>query len=150
MPPIYRGLFIPDEVESILRDLPAWFGIEEAIRDYAEAARKTPAYAAAADDAIVGVCLVRRHNAHAAELTLLAVRPTHHRRGLGQALVTAAETDLAADGAEYLQVKTLGPSRESAEYAATRRFYEALGYRPLEEMHGLWPGNPCLIMVKRL
>jgi hypothetical protein len=25
-----------------------------------------------------------------------------------------------------------------------------MGFRPLEEIHGLWPGNPCLIMVKVL
>jgi hypothetical protein len=51
---------------------------------------------------------------------------------------------------EYLQVKTLGPSRPDPGYEATRRFYEASGFRPLEELHGLWPGNPCLLLVKRL
>jgi hypothetical protein len=54
-------------------------------------------------------------------------------------------------GVEYLQVKTLGPSHPSRGYAATRRFYEALGFRPLEEIHGLWAeDNPCLLLVKRL
>jgi hypothetical protein len=23
-----------------------------------------------------------------------------------------------------------------------------LGFQPLEEIHDLWPGNPCLIMIK--
>jgi hypothetical protein len=23
-------------------------------------------------------------------------------------------------------------------------------FRPLEEINGLWPGNPCLIMIKTL
>jgi hypothetical protein len=62
----------------------------------------------------------------------------------------AADRDLEASGAHFAQVKTLGSSRESAEYAQTRKFYEALGYRPLEELEGLWPGNPCLILVKAL
>lgn len=54
-------------------------------------------------------------------------------------------------GAEYLQVKTLGPSRSDERYAATRAFYAALGFRSLEELHTLWNSeNPCLIMVKRL
>ena len=140
---------IPERVEAISRALPAWFGIEEAIREYVEAARTLPTYAAMLGGQIVGVCLVRRHNLDAAEITLLAVeRP--HRRGAGRALMEAAELDLAADGLSYVQVKTLGPSRESPEYAATRRFYTALGYLPLEEIHGLWPDTPCLIMVKRL
>ena len=52
-------------------------------------------------------------------------------------------------GVEFVQVKTLGPSHPSEGYAATRRFYGAVGFRPLEELHGLWAaGNPCLIMVR--
>ena len=49
-----------------------------------------------------------------------------------------------------LSVKTLGPSRPDAGYAGTRRFYGALGFQPVEELLDLWPGNPCLIMVKPL
>ena len=49
-----------------------------------------------------------------------------------------------------LQVKTLGPTRPSEHYDRTRAFYAALGFQPLEEIHDLWPGNPCLIMVKPL
>jgi len=25
-----------------------------------------------------------------------------------------------------------------------------MGFQPLEEIAGLWPGNPCLIMIKTL
>jgi hypothetical protein len=32
----------------------------------------------------------------------------------------------------------------------TRRFYEACGFVPVEEIHRLWEHNPCLLMVKRL
>ena len=50
-----------------------------------------------------------------------------------------------------LQVKTLGPSHPSEHYAATRQFYVARGFRPLEELTEIWgEDNPCLIMVKRL
>jgi len=53
-------------------------------------------------------------------------------------------------GVEYLQVKTLGPSRPDDNYAATRAFYESVGFRPLEET-SLWGDvNPCLFMVKKL
>jgi coenzyme F420-0:L-glutamate ligase/coenzyme F420-1:gamma-L-glutamate ligase len=46
-------------------------------------------------------------------------------------------------------VKTLGPSRESRGYAATRAFYEAVGFVAIEELHGLWTqDNPTLILVK--
>ena len=63
----------------------------------------------------------------------------------------AAEAWLREQAVEYLQVKTLGPSREDAGYARTRAFYIALNFRPLEELKQLWDEhNPCLIMVKRL
>jgi ribosomal protein S18 acetylase RimI-like enzyme len=80
----------------------------------------------------------------------MAVEPATHRRGVGRRLVEALEADLIADGVELLQVKTLGPSRPDAGYDRTRQFYAAMGFRPLEEIDGLWPENPCLIMVKLL
>lgn len=49
-----------------------------------------------------------------------------------------------------LSVKTLGPSHPDAGYALTRLFYDAAGFRPVEELLDLWPGNPCLLMVKPL
>jgi hypothetical protein len=66
--------------------------------------------------------------------------------------MAAAEQDMHTQGVEFMQVKTLGAAHPSPEYAATRQFYEALGYRPLEEFDAdtLWPGNPCLLMVKTL
>ena len=80
----------------------------------------------------------------------MAVAPAMHRRGIGQALVETLEADLITDGVELLQVKTLGPSLPDAGSTKTRRFYLHMGFRPLEEIRGLWPGNPCLIMVKVL
>jgi hypothetical protein len=53
-------------------------------------------------------------------------------------------------GRQLLEVKTLGPSYPSEHYERTRRFYERRGFVSLEELHGLWPNNPCLIMVKFL
>jgi len=81
---------------------------------------------------------------------VMGVRPACHRRGLGTALLASAEDYLRARGVEYLQVKTLGPSRPDERYARTRLFYEARGFVPLEELHELWEHNPALILVKRL
>jgi ribosomal protein S18 acetylase RimI-like enzyme len=96
------------------------------------------------------VLLADRHFPQAAEIYLMAVDPAVHRRGAGRALVAALEADLIADGVEFLQVKTLGPSFQDVGYERTRRFYAAVGFQPLEEIHGLWPENPCLIMIKCL
>ena len=149
----------PDTVDRLLRLLPDWFGIESANAHYVAKARDLPTYLAwptpnspAPDTAghPVGVLLVARHFPESAEIYLMAVEPALHRRGIGQALVEALEADLLADGVELLLVKTLGPSLPDASYERTRRFYARMGFRPLEEIPDLWPGNPCLIMVKVL
>jgi GNAT superfamily N-acetyltransferase len=141
----------PDAVAALLRDLPEWFGIEESVRGYIEAARTLPGAAAIAGDDIVGVCLVRRHTDVAAEIELLAVRRDLHRQAIGRRLLQRIEPDLVADGVRLLEVKTFGPSGDSAEYERTRAFYRACGFLPLEERTDIWsPENPCLISVKPL
>jgi GNAT superfamily N-acetyltransferase len=149
----------PATVERLLRKLPAWFGIESSVLEYIESARRLPAYlawprgpasAGHPPGPAAGVLLAVRHFPRSAEIYLLAVDPAAHRQGAGRALVTALESDLSADGVEFLQVKTLGPSHPDPGYARTRQFYASVGFQPLEEITGLWPGNPCLIMIKVL
>ncbi len=132
--------------ERVLRDLPEWFGIEEATRAYVRDVAELPTFAID-DDALLAV---KVHNPRAAELYVMGVRRARQRAGLGSALLEAAEGYLRERGVEYLQVKTLGPSDPDPGYAATRAFYEARGFVPLEELHDLWERNPCLLLVKRL
>ena len=75
--------------EAVLRDLPDWFGIEEATQGYIEAAAALPAFAVEPDLAFL--CL-KQHTPRAAELYVMGVRREHHRRGIGRALVQAAES----------------------------------------------------------
>jgi ribosomal protein S18 acetylase RimI-like enzyme len=149
----------PGTVDRLLRQLPGWFGIESSIIEYVAKAKELPTYLAwpgreSSDQDVdrqpVGVLLAARHFPGAAEIYLMAVEPAVHRRGIGRALVQALEADLVADSVQLLQVKTLGPSRPDASYDQTRRFYASMGFLPLEEIDGLWPENPCLIMVKVL
>jgi GNAT superfamily N-acetyltransferase len=151
---VTSGQQAPEIVGELLRSLPGWFGIESSNAGYVAAARTLPTYLAwpAGEEGrqTAGVLLAERHFPGAAEIHLLAVQPDLHRRGAGRALVEAFERDLIADGVRLLQVKTLGPSLPDAGYELTRQFYLAMGFEPLEEITGLWPGNPCLIMVKAL
>ncbi len=132
--------------ERVLRDLPDWFGIEEATAAYIRDVAALPTFAAR-DDAFVSL---KVHHPRAAEVYVMGVRRDRHREGLGNALLDAAEAYLGRLGVEFLQVKTLGPSDPDVGYARTRAFYAARGFVPLEELHGFWEGNPCLILVKRL
>ena len=141
----------PNDVERIIRALPEWFELEEPVLEYVRAAHVLPSFAAFDGDRVVGVCLVRHHTAVASEIELLAVPPELHRWGIGRRLVGRVVEDLRRAGVELLQVKTFGPSGDSAEYELTRAFYAALGFLPLEERTDIWgPENPCLISVKPL
>lgn len=136
--------------EQILRSLPDWFGIEDALVEYAADIRTMDTWGVWADGDLLGFVTVRRHFERAGEIHVMGVRAEHHRRGIGRALLAAAEQWLCEQGVVWLQVKTLGPSREDEGYARTRAFYGALGYEPLEESETRWPGNPSLQMIKRL
>jgi len=137
--------------EPILRSLPDWFGIEDAIRDYAKAIDTLPTLVALTSDTVLGFLTIKLHFEHAAEIYVMAVDARSHRRGIGRSLVDGAERWLRERGIEYLQVKTIGPSRVNHAYACTRTFYTAVGFRPLEEFPNLWDArNPCLVMVKAL
>lgn len=138
----------PAAVDRILRGLPEWFGIESSIVQYVEAAGRQPGLLAYTAGEPVGALVLERHFPTAAEIHLMAVERSRHRQGVGRALVAAAEAALAADGVTLMSVKTLGPSHPDAGYADTRRFYAAMGFQPVEELLDLWPGNPCLLMVK--
>ena len=110
-----------------------------------------PTLLASVEGEVVGFLSVRQHGAYAAEVHVMGVHPQQHRRGVGRALMHAAESDLRGRGVEYLQVKTLSPAHPDEGYARTRAFYRALGFRPLEEFPELWgPENPCLQMIKWL
>ncbi|PZS39805.1 MAG: hypothetical protein DLM62_06265 [Pseudonocardiales bacterium] len=91
-----------------------------------------------------------RHFRELAEIHVMAVDPRWHRRGAGRALVAEVERVLRCRRARLLAVKTRGPTHPDEGYRATHRFYEAFGFLPVEGMLDLWPGNPCLLMIKPL
>jgi ribosomal protein S18 acetylase RimI-like enzyme len=128
-----------------------WFGVENAVRHYIDTVNDLPTIVARMSGQPVGFLSVKQHFPGAAEVYVLGVLPAYHRLGIGRAMLHVAEDYLRGLGVTYLQVKTLGPSHPDPGYAATRAFYDAVGFCPLEEFHQLWDANnPCLIMVKRL
>ncbi len=150
--PIIRAAVLSDQaiVEHILRALPDWFGIEESLVQYVRDSAAMESWIAEVNQSPVGFITLNHHFPHATEIHCIAVLREHHRSGVGRALVQHAERLLRGRGVEFLQVKTLGPSRPCECYDRTRRFYEGMGFVALEEFKTLWPGNPALQLVKRL
>jgi len=147
----------PDEYaqcEQILRSLPNWFGIEDAIVNYVRDIKSMQTWVAESGDGcdgkIVGFLTLNRHNEHSAEVHVMAVTDAYHGQGCGRQLVEHAQAVVRAESVQFLQVKTLAPSSPDQYYARTRTFYERMGFKPLEE-NKLWgERNPCLILVKHL
>lgn len=139
------------ECVSILHSLPEWFGVETALQGYANEIDRLPAFLMYAAERSIGFLSLKQHNPFTAEIYGMGIRPEFHRCGGGRKLVASAQQWLQEQSIEYLQVKTLGPSDPDANYARTRAFYIAMGFRPLEEFTQIWDEhNPCLILVKRL
>ncbi|MEM7125534.1 MAG: GNAT family N-acetyltransferase [Chloroflexota bacterium] len=137
--------------EPVLRDLPNWFGIEEATKHYIQEIDTLPTFLACQGDEVVGFLSLKSHNSHSAEVYVMGIKKDRHRRGIGKKLLHEAEAHLQAQEVEYLQAKTLSNSHPDEGYAKTRAFYQAVGFRPLEELPTLWgEENPCLLMIKRL
>lgn len=137
-------------VGPVLRSVPEWFGIEESTQMYIRKAGQLPTWGAVAEGAPAGFVTIARPFPESADVYCMAVARAMHRRGVGSALLAHVEDALRRDGVKYLQVKTQGPSKPCAEYARTLEFYRHAGFARLEEVRGLWPGLPCLILVKSL
>jgi ribosomal protein S18 acetylase RimI-like enzyme len=152
VPPVVKlaGPDAPALCEPILRSVPEWFGIEPATRGYIADTARLPTWIAWRGGSASAFVTINRHFPGAAEVHCIAVHRDHHRKGLGASLLVQVEAELRQGGVQYLQVKTLGPSRPCPHYAMALRFYRSRGFEPLEEVHGLWPDNPALLMIKAL
>jgi len=137
--------------ESILRSLPEWFGIEQAIKDYIEGVKDKSFTTVYVGTIPVGFIAIKDHNEYTSEVYVLGMVEELHGKGIGKKLFEKIEKELVKEGKKFLTVKTLSDSHEDRSYAKTRGFYESLNFYPLEEFKDLWgEDNPCLFMVKVL
>jgi len=135
---------------EVIAALPEWFARPEANQIYAETAESLDMLGCIAEGEVAGIVSLNQHFDTTAEIYLLAARPQWHGTGLGRALVSAAEDWARAKALRFLTVKTLGPSHPDTAYETSRRFYSAMGFVPIEEIQDIWPGNPCLLLLKTL
>lgn len=136
---------------AIIRSLPEWFGIEEAIVHYSNSIDHLPTWLAGEAERVLGFVSIKQHTQYSAEVYVMGILQEAHHKGIGRALIEQSQEWLRSQDVEYLQVKTLGPSDPDAGYAKTRAFYAAVGFRPVEEIKQIWgEENPCLIMIKKL
>lgn len=136
---------------AVLRDLPDWFGVEEATLDYIEKSKNLPFFAAYDTDMPIGFVYLYNHNQFTCEVYCMGVLKNYQRKGVGKKLIAAAEEYARKVGSKFLTVKTLADTHPDEGYKMTRQFYLAAGFIPLEVFPDLWgKENPCLFLVKNI
>lgn len=139
------------ECERILRHLPEWFDHEQTVIDYCVEIDALPTFLINIQNQVCGFISLKKHYKESAELYVLAILPEYHNQGFGRAAVESVTEYCRGQGIEYLQIKTVGPSKDWPVYHSTRKFYESLGFRALEEFPTLWgPECQCLQMIKKI
>ncbi len=101
------------------------------------------------DGAAVGLCYVAPEMLTDGtwNMIALAVAPDQQGKGLGGALVKAAETRLKTAGQRILIVETSGTD----DFESTRRFYEKRGYNKEAVIRDFWKeGDDKVIYWKKL
>jgi len=136
---------------AMMERLRPWFPDAVARQRYADGADTLPMATCLAGAKVIGFLSLARPSPAAAEVFLMAVANDHQRRGAGRALLAWAEaTARQGGGAQFLIVKTLGPSTPNPAYEGTRAFYQACGFHPLDEFRNWGPDNSCLLFAKHL
>ena len=140
-----------DICNTILRELPGWFGIEESIMDYVKTVRQVPVYAAYDGERPIGFAAIKTHNEYSAEVCVMGVLEGYHMQGVGSQLIKLCEDYCLTNQKEFLTVKTLDSSAEYEPYEKTRNFYSKMGFIPLEVFPLHWDkNNPCLFLAKHI
>ena len=138
--------------DAIMASLPEWFGLDEGLRMCSEAVRTQRGLVTEQGGAVVGFLTIERPSDRSAEISWLAVHRDARGRGAGTRLVDRLVSDLEREGGvRLLVVKTLSDRTDPGpEYAATRAFYLARGFRPAAELDLFGPENPIQLMARRI
>ena len=137
--------------EEILRSLPKWFGIEEAILEYVDKMKDLLFVTAMLYGKIIGFRVVLINYGINADLYVLGIFEEFHGRGIGTRMVEFINSYCKRTGIPYMTVKTLSERHPDVNYQKTRMFYEKCGFFAFEEFPALWgKTNPYLYMLKEV
>jgi len=140
-------------VRYVLRELPEYFGNENAVKQYGEDAKQpqSTTFAAVMEDGEkAGFATLVMNSESTAEIWVMAVLPEFHRQGIGSALLEKVHGECRREGRQFIMAKTLGPSASDENYLKTFAFYRKNGYSMLVEDALIWRSYPCAFMVCKL
>jgi GNAT superfamily N-acetyltransferase len=131
--------------QSILDDLPDWFGVETTNQSYVRTIVDYPMFVAYLDNRQpVGFLSLRERTLLSSEIYLLGVLQAYHHQGIGTALIQTAENEALKSNKRFLQVNTIPEMIPNLEIDLARKFYGRYGY-VMKEIEG-----ERLVLVKTL
>lgn len=132
---------------EILEALPEWFEIPESRVSYAKSCREIPFWADIEKDVTRGFIAMKETSKYTVEVCVMGVKKEYHRLGIGRELFDAFYLYAKKNKYEFIQVKTVRKGIYP-DYDLTNVFYQAVGFRELECMEGIWDeANPCQVYV---
>ena len=134
---------------ALLTGLPDWFGRADAIDAYARQAQDALMLGAFIDAEIAGCLTLVPSGRQGCEIAVMAVRRVDHRKGLGRALVCAAQTHASGAGRAWIDVRTVADTVPDSAYAATRAFYQACGFRQVSHLPDHWGAGTDAVLLRR-
>ena len=139
-----------DICRDILKALPDWFEIPEAVERFIENSVDRIFFADFDGDRPTGFIYLEKTGNATVELAVMGVLKEYHRKGIGRALFQAAKAAATEAGFSVMQVKTVKMGMYP-DYDITNRFYLSLGFKELEVIPQIWgPDNSCQIYVMAL
>ncbi len=137
---------------EVLRDLPEWFGIEEATKHYIDSVVNYPFITAYNDsNEVMGFYSIREENKATLDMHVLGVKKKYHNQGVGTVLQNYIYEYAKDKGYKYLLVLTLSKSHSDKGYALTRDFYHKNGFIDIYENDKIWgKSSPTQIMIRSI
>lgn len=136
--------------ETILTQLPDWFGVPESTHSYINSCDEKPFWAEITEQGPQGFIALNQTSPATAEIYVMGVLSIHHRNGTGRRLFEAFQAYAKSHGYSFLQVKTVRKGTWES-YDKTNEFYTAMGFAELECFPQFWDEkNPCQIYVKAI
>jgi GNAT superfamily N-acetyltransferase len=136
--------------EEVLRNLPEWFGIEEATKYYIDQVKEYPLFAIYETD-LIGFYSVREENKDTLDMFVLGLKKKYHGQGYGKLLQEYVFDYAKKQGYLFCMVLTLSDAHPDQGYKKTREFYHKCGFKDIYESNKIWDeSNPTQIMIKVL
>ncbi len=142
--------------DQIILSLPHHFGNESGRQMCAKAVRTNEGWVAVLDGRVVGFLTLQLHGVTTIEITWMAVHANLRGQGIGRRLIERLRQEMQAREYRLLLVATFAPSYDEGSvedgYAATRAFYQAVGFLALCEVSLYWGigSDPALLLIMPL